>query len=126
MLLTYSLDHSPDAGLDGLEEAEVVGVLAQTPSSNATKAAGLDDVVELAGDKSRGVPSPEERSGGIPVPLAAVDLVGVAVGHGGLERAEGGGAVADTVVGLAAVTAVGSSSTAAMMLVEIPPMNIGD
>lgn len=51
--------------------------------TNAAEPAGLDNLVELLLDELGGVPGPEVAGGGVPVPLAALVLVGLAAGQHG-------------------------------------------
>lgn len=62
--------------------APVMAVLGQTPAHDATKILGLDNLGNLARNKLGCVPSPVHLGRGIPVPLPALGVVGLAIVHG--------------------------------------------
>lgn len=68
--------------LQSLEVTPVMAVLRQAPRHDAAQALGLDNLLELAGNQLRRVPSPVHALGRVPVPLPTLLGVLLPVGDG--------------------------------------------
>lgn len=65
--------------LHSLQVLKLVGILSQAPGHDTTKLFLRDDFLELAGNKFRGVPGPEEVVLAVEVVLATSLIVGLAI-----------------------------------------------
>lgn len=88
--------------------APVLAVLSKTPGKDTSKTLGGNKTVDLLGDQVSGIPGPVQRSGGIPVPLAASSGISFAVLKCSEERARDIDTLASAISGLAASAAVSS------------------
>lgn len=69
----------PKALLHRLQMLPVQSILSQTPSHDTAQLLSIHDILELAVDDRRGIPSPEEIDCAIPVVLSACLLIRLAV-----------------------------------------------
>lgn len=65
--------------LHSLQVLKLVGILSQTPSHDTTELLLRDDFLELAGNKLRGIPGPEEVVLAVKVVLTTSLRVGLAI-----------------------------------------------
>lgn len=79
--------------------SKLVRILTQRPSHNTTELLSLDNLLELAIDHSRGIPSPEKVILGIPVVLATELIIGLSVFLGATPGLGNGDSLAGAVVG---------------------------
>lgn len=93
------LRRTSNTSVDGLELRPVKAVLTQAPSHDTSKTSLANDVSELLADKLRGVPSPENVVGAVPVVLATGLFVSDTVGLGSAPRGQSS-SVRDFRVGL--------------------------
>lgn len=101
-----------DTLLHGIQVGKFIGILAQAPSHDTAKLLLRDNILELAGNQVRGIPSPEDVVLLVEVVLAAVLLVGLTILLSLAPRIDDGNTLAGAVIRKAASLAEVITSTA--------------